>query len=153
MINFYFLLFSPSGFLQPAVIALIIRTKLTAPLMDASGTLTPKSVNRIALNPTFKSTYRDFPGGPVAEALCSQCRNLEVIPWSGDKILHATTNTEDPHAKTWCAQISKQINIKKKKYLYWFSQYCPPNVFVFLNTAMVCFCLVFYCFVLFSVKR
>ena len=29
---------------------------------------------------------RDFPGGPVAKALCSQCRGPRFNPWSGNQI-------------------------------------------------------------------
>ena len=45
----------------------------------------------------------DFPGGPVAKTPCSQCRGPGFDLWSGTrshtlqlKILHATTETEDP---------------------------------------------------------
>ena len=34
---------------------------------------------------------RDFPGGPVAETPCSQCRGPEFHPWSGNQIPHAAT--------------------------------------------------------------
>ena len=36
----------------------------------------------------------DFPGGPGAKTLCSQCRGPWFGPWSGNKILH--TATKDP---------------------------------------------------------
>ena len=28
--------------------------------------------------------FRDFPGGPVVETPCSQCRGHEFHPWSGN---------------------------------------------------------------------
>ena len=50
-------------------------------------------------------SLRDFPGGPVAKTLSSQCRGPRFDPWSGSQILHTTTKTQ-----------SSQINkIKKKK--------------------------------------
>ena len=33
----------------------------------------------------------NFPGGPVAKTLHSQCRGPGFDPWSGDKIPHVTT--------------------------------------------------------------
>ena len=30
----------------------------------------------------FKGREGDFPGGPVAKSLCSQCRELRFNPWS-----------------------------------------------------------------------
>ena len=44
---------------------------------------------------SIKLTFRlDFPGGPVAKTLRSQCRGLRFDPWSGNKISHATA--KDP---------------------------------------------------------
>ena len=47
---------------------------------------------------SFKSKPRDFPGGPMAKTLNSQCRGLGLIPGQGAgshmpqlKIPHATT--------------------------------------------------------------
>ena len=31
-----------------------------------------------------KTKIRDFPGGPVARTLCSQCRGSRFISWSGN---------------------------------------------------------------------
>ena len=33
----------------------------------------------------------DFPDGPVAKILCSQCRGSGFDPWSENQISHATT--------------------------------------------------------------
>ena len=44
----------------------------------------------------------DFPGGPVAKTLLSQCRGPELDPWLGNWIPYAPT-------KTWHRQI-KIIN-------------------------------------------
>ena len=38
----------------------------------------------------------DFPGGPVAKTLSSQCRGLGLIPGQGTKIPQAATKS--PHA-------------------------------------------------------
>ena len=35
----------------------------------------------------------DFPGGPVAKTLHSQCRGPRFDPWTGNYILHATTKS------------------------------------------------------------
>ena len=48
---------------------------------------------------------RDFPGGPVAKALCSWCRGPRFNPWSGNQIPCATT-------KIWHSWINKYF--KKK---------------------------------------
>ena len=50
----------------------------------------------------------DFPGGPVAMTLRSQCRGPGFNPWSGYWILHATT-------KIQCGQINKYIKIHIKR--------------------------------------
>ena len=34
-----------------------------------------------------------FPGGPVAEGLCSQCSGPRFDPWSGNQVPHATTKS------------------------------------------------------------
>ena len=57
-----------------------------------------------------KTQYWDFPGGPVANALCCQCRGPGVdpgaqgnrfhMPQQRSKILGMTT-------ETWCSQINK----------------------------------------------
>ena len=56
---------------------------------------------------TREDSVWDFPGGPVAKTLHSQCRGPGFNPWLGNYMPHATT-------KTWQSQI-KQINIFFKK--------------------------------------
>lgn len=34
-----------------------------------------------------------FPGGPVAQAVHSQCRGPGIDPWSGNEILQTTTKS------------------------------------------------------------
>ena len=51
--------------------------------------------------------YREFPGGPVAKTLYSQCRGPGFNPWSGNWIPQAT-------AKTKNSQINKNKYIFKK---------------------------------------
>ena len=46
----------------------------------------------------FKVTHRDFHGGPVAEALCSQRRGPGFYPWSGNQIPHVAEKSS--HAAT-----------------------------------------------------
>ena len=41
---------------------------------------------------------RDFPGGPIAETLNSQCRGPTFDPWSGKETPRATTKSS--HAAT-----------------------------------------------------
>ena len=36
----------------------------------------------------------DFPGGPVAKTLCSQCKGLRFKPWSGSWIPCVATKTQ-----------------------------------------------------------
>ena len=53
-------------------------------------------------------TFRDFPGGPVAKTLHSQCRGPGFNPWSGNWILHTATKqshatAEDPTCRRECA--------------------------------------------------
>ena len=50
---------------------------------------------------------RDFPGSPVAETLCSQCRVPGFNPWLGNWIPHATTKTQR-------SQINNFFQLKKK---------------------------------------
>ena len=40
---------------------------------------------------------RDFPGGPAAKPLCSQCRGSRFNPWSGNQIPHATIKDQRSH--------------------------------------------------------
>ena len=56
----------------------------------------------------FSRQERDFPGGPEAKNPSVQCRGLELDPWSGNYIPHAT-------AKTWCSQINKEICLLKSR--------------------------------------
>ena len=56
------------------------------------------------------SRSQDFPGGPVAKTLSSQCKGPGFNPWSGNWIPHVTT-------KSWYRQINKQINTCFKKLL------------------------------------
>ena len=51
----------------------------------------------------LKLSIWDFPGGPVAKTLCSQCRGHGSIPGQGTKIPYATT-------KTWSTQINSLHN-------------------------------------------
>ena len=49
----------------------------------------------------FKVTHRDFHGGPMAKALCTQCRGPGFYPWSGNQIPRVTemswhAATKDP---------------------------------------------------------
>ena len=37
--------------------------------------------------------FGDFPGGPVAKALCSQWRGPRFDPWSGNQRPHAATKS------------------------------------------------------------
>ena len=66
----------------------------------------------------------DFPGGPVAKTLSSQCRGPRLDPWSENWILHATlgfqmSQLKIPHAtvKTWHRQINTFL---KKELNVWF---------------------------------
>ena len=40
-----------------------------------------------------RSGFRDLPGGPVAETLCSPCRGPGFNPWSETWIPHAATKS------------------------------------------------------------
>ena len=40
-----------------------------------------------------ENRWEGFPGGPVAKTPSSQCRGPGFDPWSGNKILYATTKT------------------------------------------------------------
>ena len=56
----------------------------------------------------YKLLWWDFPGGPVAKSVCSQCRGPEFNPWSGNSI----QQLKIPHAavKTRTAKINKTKN-------------------------------------------
>ena len=48
--------------------------------------MNPKSdgeANRLEIQ-TKEFYLGDFPDGPVAKTLCSQCRGLTISPWSGN---------------------------------------------------------------------
>ena len=53
--------------------------------------------------PTFPTSIWDFPGGPVAKALCSQCRWSRFHSWSRNEILHTTTKS----SYWWCCLVAK----------------------------------------------
>ena len=75
---------------------------------------------------------RDFPGGPVAKALCSRCGGPRLNPWSGNQILCATT-------KIWQSWINKQI-LKKKKRLCRLNNGPKISMFLILEPGNVHFC-------------
>ena len=54
-----------------------------------------------------KKDYRDFPGGPVAKTLYSQCRGSGFDPWSGNEIPHVAIKSSHTATKTQCSQINK----------------------------------------------
>ena len=68
---------------------------------------------------------QDFPGGPMANSLCSQCRGLRFNPWSGTrshmpqlKIPHAAMKTEDPEYCNYdLALPNKDLNKKRTENL------------------------------------
>ena len=54
--------------------------------------MNPKSdgeANRLEIQ-TKESDLVDFPDGPVAKTLCSQCRGPRFNPWSGNYSSHAS---------------------------------------------------------------
>ena len=77
-----------------------------------------------------KYQNRDFPAGPEARSLFSQCRRSGCNPWSEDKIphtatrsshtaakiLHTTTRIKDPThtTKTWHSQTNKLMTFLKR---------------------------------------
>ena len=71
----------------------------------------------------------DFPGGPVAKTLYSQCRGPRFNPSSGRQILHAST-------KTWHSQINELINFKSTWYIVGLQQILAPLVLVVVATAI-----------------
>ena len=42
----------------------------------------------------YESTSQDFPGGPVAKTLPSQCRGLQFHPWSEIEVLRDATEIQ-----------------------------------------------------------
>ena len=57
-------------------------------------------------NQVLGGSYWDFPGGPVAKTLCSQCRGPRFNPWSGNWIPHAATKNLHATTKTQHSQIN-----------------------------------------------
>ena len=53
--------------------------------------------------------HGDFPGGPVAKTLHSQCRGPKFDPLSGNYISHAATKSLRATIKTWHSQINKHF--------------------------------------------
>ena len=51
----------------------------------------------------LKIQLRDFPGGPVAKTLPSQCRGPGFNPWSGNQVPHAAIQSSQQATKTPCA--------------------------------------------------
>ena len=64
-----------------------------------------RNKNRTTKNIQNLDTW-DFPGGPVAKTLCSQCSGPRFDPWLGNYISCVTTKTQ--------VQPNKYINILKK---------------------------------------
>ena len=65
----------------------------------------PSAVLSQGQRPIIKTTDSwDFPGGPAAKTLCSQCRGPGFNPWLGNLIPHAAAKARN-----------SQINKKKKK--------------------------------------
>ena len=58
----------------------------------------------------------DFPGHPVAKALCSQCRGFGFDPWSGNWILHATTKDPACGSEGWWSSVL-QLRLGAAKYI------------------------------------
>ena len=81
----------------------------SSPSMCSSGNIAQGKWNRLKWVWDQNMANRDFPGAPVGETLCSQCRGPRFDPWWGTrshmlqprvhmpqlKILHATTKMED----------------------------------------------------------
>ena len=55
---------------------------------------------------------RDFPSGPEAKTLHSQCMGPGFDPWSGNLIPYAATKSSHAATKTQCSQIKKKKIIK-----------------------------------------
>ena len=72
-------------------------------LYHTTGHHTPKKKKK---KKKKKSLARDFPGGPVAKTLCSQCRGLRLDPWSGNYIPHATSKSSHTTTMTHSSQIN-----------------------------------------------
>ena len=56
----------------------------------------------------------DFPGGPVAKTLHSQCRESRFNFWSGNQILHATTKTQ--HSQIKINKLKKLKTMEKNQH-------------------------------------
>ena len=57
---------------------------LPAPRLPTSLSAPAQSLQWNIFAQLKRNLWRDFPGGPVAEALCSQCRGPRFDPWSGN---------------------------------------------------------------------
>ena len=49
--------------------------------------------SHVAQGQVIRKWLGDFPGGPVAKTLWSQCRGPGLHPWSGNEIPQATTKS------------------------------------------------------------
>ena len=64
-----------------------------------SWTLKEKTKKKKKEKINSKNKERDFPGGPVANTRCSQCRGPGFDPWSGNQIPHAATKIQSSQIK------------------------------------------------------
>ena len=62
---------------------LVLENDLYPQKLEAKETAR-KVVSRLIRYNTQEAMDRDFPGGPVAETICSQCRGPGFDPWSGN---------------------------------------------------------------------
>ena len=63
---------------------LVLQNDLYPQKLEAKETAR-KVVSRLIRYNTQEAMDRDFPGGPVAETICSQCRGPGFDPWSGTR--------------------------------------------------------------------
>ena len=63
-------------------------------MLDSPRFQEPININALILKIIAS---KDFPGGPVANTQCSQCREPGFNPWSGNQMPHAVTR--DPAMK------------------------------------------------------
>ena len=90
------------------------RVQLSATYSSSSSifqNIDPQNINSQKYRPS-KLLFGKFPGGPVAETLCFQCRVPGLDPLSGNWVPYVTRNTSFAATKTWHNQIKK-----KKKFL------------------------------------
>ena len=62
------------------------------------------------------SSAQDFPGGPVAEALCLQYRGPRLYPWSENQIPHAMTKSLHAATQTQSSPMNKTNIFKKEEF-------------------------------------